>query len=95
MAIPNREVPRSTMPERDLIFSSARVRYPLGAPRKNVERGYLYAVGVSEWKRERQSQRNKIYFGPISVEAIYFQIKSSSCLPNQDFHTLPPVGAVS
>lgn len=48
MAIPNREVPRSTMPERDLIFSSARVRYPLGAPRKNVERGYLYAVGVSE-----------------------------------------------
>ena len=46
-------------------------------------------------ENERQSQRNKIYFGPISVEAIYFQIKSSSCLPNQDFHTLPPVGAVS
>lgn len=46
-------------------------------------------------ENERDSQRNKIYFGPISVEAIYFQIKSSSCLPNQDFHTLPPVGAVS
>lgn len=55
----------------------------------------LYAVGVSEWKRERQSQKNKIYFGPVSLEAIYFQIKSLSCLPNQDFHTLSPMGAVN
>lgn len=53
MPIPNRETPRSTVPAREWTFSSACVRYPLGAHWYNVEGGDLYAVEVSKGKRER------------------------------------------
>lgn len=38
-------------------------------------------------EKETDSARKIKYILAISLEAIYFQIKSSSCLPNQDFHS--------